>query len=38
MEKAAAAIGEELAQDSQMCLGYHSHVLTFPNKKRQDYE
>ncbi|PMD51720.1 salicylate 1-hydroxylase-like protein [Hyaloscypha bicolor E] len=30
MEKAAKALGDELARNSQMYLGRHGHVLTFP--------
>ncbi|KAF4536986.1 Mannitol 1-phosphate dehydrogenase [Lasiodiplodia theobromae] len=30
MEKAAELLGDELARNSQMYLGYHGHVLTFP--------
>ncbi|KUJ22260.1 FAD/NAD(P)-binding domain-containing protein [Mollisia scopiformis] len=30
MEKAVGAIGEELARNSQMYMGRHGHVLTFP--------
>ncbi|KAL0260125.1 hypothetical protein SLS55_005871 [Diplodia seriata] len=30
MDKAAALLGDELARNSQMYLGYHGHVLTFP--------
>jgi salicylate hydroxylase len=30
MEKAVGAIGEELARNSQMYLGRHGHILTFP--------
>ncbi|KAE8442284.1 hypothetical protein EG329_003484 [Mollisiaceae sp. DMI_Dod_QoI] len=30
MDKAVRAIGEELARNSQMYLGRHGHVLTFP--------
>jgi salicylate hydroxylase len=33
MEKAAKALGEELARNSQMYLGRHGHVLTFPIEK-----
>ena len=33
MEKAVAAIGEELARNSQMYTGEHGHVLTFPIEK-----
>lgn len=32
MDKAAALLGDELARNSQMYLGYHGHVLTFPIK------
>jgi len=32
MEKAVEALGEELARNSQMYLGYHGHILTFPSK------
>ncbi|RLN86432.1 hypothetical protein BBJ28_00024812 [Nothophytophthora sp. Chile5] len=30
MGKAAALLGDEMARNSQMYLGYHGHVLTFP--------
>lgn len=30
MEKAVGAIGDELARNSQMYMGRHGHVLTFP--------
>ena len=30
MSKAAEALGDDLARNSQMHLGYHGHVLTFP--------
>jgi len=30
MDKAAALLGDELARNSQMYLGHHGHVLTFP--------
>ncbi|OJD38031.1 mannitol 1-phosphate dehydrogenase [Diplodia corticola] len=30
MDKAAELLGDELARNSQMYLGYHGHVLTFP--------
>ncbi|KAK2626647.1 hypothetical protein QTJ16_003822 [Diplocarpon rosae] len=30
MEKAVAALGDDLARNSQMYLGRHGHVLTFP--------
>ncbi|KAG4443687.1 hypothetical protein IFR05_000776 [Cadophora sp. M221] len=30
MEKAAGALGDDLARNSQMYLGRHGHVLTFP--------
>lgn len=33
MEKAVGLLGEELARNSQMYLGYHGHVLTFPIEK-----
>ena len=33
MEKAAELLGDELARNSQMYLGYHGHVLTFPIEK-----
>lgn len=33
MEKAVAAIGDELARNAQMYLGYHGHMLTFPIEK-----
>jgi salicylate hydroxylase len=33
MAKAAAAIGEEYARNSQMYLGSHGHLLTFPIEK-----
>lgn len=33
MEKAVDALGDELARNSQMYLGYHGHVLTFPIEK-----
>lgn len=33
MEKAVAAIGEEFARNSQMYLGEHGHLLTFPIEK-----
>jgi salicylate hydroxylase len=30
MEKAVALLGDELARNSQMYVGYHGHILTFP--------
>ncbi|EHL03619.1 putative Salicylate hydroxylase [Glarea lozoyensis 74030] len=33
MEKAIEAVGEELAVNSQMYLGHHGHILTFPIEK-----
>jgi salicylate hydroxylase len=33
MEKAVEAIGDELARNSQMYLGRHGHILTFPIEK-----
>jgi salicylate hydroxylase len=33
MEKAAKALGDELARNSQMYIGRHAHVLTFPIEK-----
>lgn len=33
MEKAAKALGDELARNSQMYLGRHGHILTFPIEK-----
>ncbi|KAL1615425.1 hypothetical protein SLS56_011815 [Neofusicoccum ribis] len=30
MDKAAELLGDELARNAQMYLGYHGHVLTFP--------
>lgn len=33
MEKAAEALGDELARNSQMYLGRHGHILTFPIEK-----
>lgn len=33
MEKAVAALGDELARNSQMYLGRHGHILTFPIEK-----
>ena len=33
MEKAVVAIGEEFARNSQMYLGEHGHLLTFPIEK-----
>lgn len=33
MDKAAELLGDELARNSQMYLGYHGHVLTFPIEK-----
>lgn len=33
MEKAVNALGDGLARNSQMYLGYHGHVLTFPIEK-----
>jgi salicylate hydroxylase len=30
MEQAVEMLGEEVAQNSQMFLGYHGHLLTFP--------
>lgn len=33
MPKAVDAIGEELARNSQMYMGHHGHVLTFPIEK-----
>ncbi|CAI5702787.1 unnamed protein product [Peronospora effusa] len=30
MEKAVALLGDEMARNSQMYLGYHGHVITFP--------
>jgi salicylate hydroxylase len=33
MDKAVEAVGEELARNSQMYLGDHGHILTFPIEK-----
>ncbi|KAK8162998.1 hypothetical protein BKA80DRAFT_274237 [Phyllosticta citrichinensis] len=33
MDQAAELLGDELARNSQMYLGYHGHVLTFPVEK-----
>ncbi|KAI9810361.1 MAG: hypothetical protein M1827_006328 [Pycnora praestabilis] len=33
MEKAVELLGDELARNSQMFLGHHGHVLTFPIEK-----
>ncbi|KAL3418985.1 mannitol 1-phosphate dehydrogenase [Phlyctema vagabunda] len=33
MEKAVAAVGDELARNSQMYLGHNGHLLTFPIEK-----
>jgi salicylate hydroxylase len=33
MEQAIEMLGEEVAQNSQMFLGYHGHLLTFPIQK-----
>ncbi|KAI9795583.1 MAG: hypothetical protein M1835_005495 [Candelina submexicana] len=33
MEKAVDLLGDELARNGQMYLGYHGHVLTFPIEK-----
>ncbi|BFZ64252.1 hypothetical protein YB2330_005391 [Saitoella coloradoensis] len=33
MDRAAAALGDELARNSQMYLGPHGHILTFPIEK-----
>ncbi|KAG9233232.1 hypothetical protein BJ875DRAFT_51286 [Amylocarpus encephaloides] len=33
MEKAVEALGNELAENSQMYMGHHGHVLTFPIQK-----
>jgi salicylate hydroxylase len=33
MDKAVAAVGEEFARNSQMYLGEHGHLLTFPIEK-----
>lgn len=33
MDKAVKALGDELARNSQMYMGYHGHVLTFPIDK-----
>ena len=33
MEKAVSAIGDDLARNSQMYLGRHGHILTFPIEK-----
>ncbi|KAI9642265.1 hypothetical protein NHQ30_009067 [Ciborinia camelliae] len=33
MEKAIGAVGESLARNSQIYLGHHGHVLTFPIEK-----
>ncbi|OCL10202.1 mannitol 1-phosphate dehydrogenase [Glonium stellatum] len=33
MDKAVEALGEELAQNSQLYMGFHGHVLTFPIEK-----
>lgn len=33
MEKAVSALGDELARNSQIYMGHHGHVLTFPIDK-----
>ena len=33
MEKAVGLLGDELARNAQMYLGYHGHILTFPIEK-----
>lgn len=33
MDKAVEMLGDEVAQNSQMFLGYHGHLLTFPIEK-----
>ncbi|KAJ4318250.1 hypothetical protein N0V94_004532 [Neodidymelliopsis sp. IMI 364377] len=33
MDKAVEMLGEEVAQNSSMFLGYHGHILTFPVQK-----
>lgn len=33
MDKAVKMLGEEIAQNPQMYMGYHGHVLTFPIEK-----
>jgi salicylate hydroxylase len=33
MEKAVNALGDELARNSQMYMGHHGHILTFPIEK-----
>ncbi|KAI0830007.1 mannitol 1-phosphate dehydrogenase [Hypoxylon sp. FL0890] len=33
MDKAIETLGEEIAQNSQMYMGYHGHLLTFPIEK-----
>jgi salicylate hydroxylase len=33
MDEAAELLGDELARNSQLYLGYHGHVLTFPIEK-----
>ncbi|CAO2656136.1 Nn.00g049390.m01.CDS01 [Neocucurbitaria sp. VM-36] len=33
MDKASELLGEEVAQNSQIFLGYHGHLLTFPIEK-----
>lgn len=33
MEKAVGLLGEELAQNNQLFMGYHGHLLTFPIEK-----
>jgi salicylate hydroxylase len=35
MEKAVKVIGDELARNSQMYMGHHGHLLTFPIEKGQ---
>jgi salicylate hydroxylase len=33
MQKAVAALGDELGRNSQIFMGHHGHVLTFPIDK-----
>ena len=38
MEEVAAVLGDEIARNAQMHIGYRGHLLTFPIEKRADNE
>lgn len=33
MDEAVGLVGDELARNSQMYLGYHAHLVTYPIEK-----